>query len=162
MFYKTKIETPLGILHAIADEHALHRLQFDIPETHHIDYAPSNKPCTILEQLCDEITRYFAGSLTTFSIPLALRGTPFQTKVWHALRTIPYGSTRSYQDIAHHIENSSAARAVGNANGANALAIIIPCHRVITATGSIGGYAGGIERKQALLELESQIRQRSQ
>ena len=99
---------------------------------------------------------YFAGDLTAIdALPVATKGTVFQRQVWAALRTIPAGTTISYGELSHRIGNPKAVRAVGLANGANPIAIVVPCHRVIGANGSLTGYAGGIERKQWLLEHES-------
>lgn len=108
----------------------------------------------ILRQAADELQRYFAGERVTFSCPLDLHGTPFQVAVWHALCGIPYGETRSYADIARMIERPTACRAVGAANGANPVAIIVPCHRVIGSSGALTGYGGGLPTKAWLLRLE--------
>jgi methylated-DNA-[protein]-cysteine S-methyltransferase len=102
-----------------------------------------------------QIEAYFSRDLFEFDLPLHAIGTPFQQEVWTALRTIPYGEVRSYRDIAEQIGRPKAVRAVGLANGRNPLSIIVPCHRVIGASGSLTGYGGGIERKRALLELEA-------
>ncbi|MDA3664787.1 methylated-DNA--[protein]-cysteine S-methyltransferase [Mycobacterium xenopi] len=102
----------------------------------------------------EQLEAYFAGQRTTFDLQLELRGSQFQRQVWEALLTIPYGETRSYGDIAEQIGAPGAARAVGFANGRNPIAIIVPCHRVIGASGSLTGYGGGLDRKGALLELE--------
>ncbi len=107
-----------------------------------------------LEQLRTELDQYFAGTRTHFDVPLAVEGTPFQREVWNALLTIPYGETRSYEQIARAIHRPNAQRAVGKANGDNRIAILIPCHRVIEKSGALRGYAGGLWRKQRLLELE--------
>lgn len=107
-----------------------------------------------LQQLEEEVERYFKGSLRSFDVPLVTRGTPFQELVWSALRDIPFGETRSYDDIARAIGRPSAHRAVGRANGQNRLAVIIPCHRVVGADGTLTGYGGGLWRKQYLLDLE--------
>ena len=104
--------------------------------------------------LRDQLAQYFDGKRTAFDIPLSYPCTAFQCKVWQALRDIPYGQTRSYGEVARAIGKPGAARAVGGANGANRIAIIIPCHRVIAAGGGAGGYGGGLWRKQWLLELE--------
>jgi methylated-DNA-[protein]-cysteine S-methyltransferase len=103
-----------------------------------------------------QLGAYFAGELTDFDIELDLRGTEFQRRVWKALLTIPYGETRSYGEIAEQIGAPGAARAVGLANGHNPIAIVVPCHRVIGASGSLTGYGGGLDRKRTLLELEKQ------
>jgi len=102
----------------------------------------------------DELSRYFAGELREFTVPLTTPGTPFQEKVWSALRDVPYGQTRSYAAQARAIGNPEAVRAVARANGDNRIAIIIPCHRIIGSDGSLTGYGGGVWRKQWLLEHE--------
>ena len=102
-----------------------------------------------------QLGEYFAGERTDFDLPLAARGTAFQRKVWDALRRIEYGTTRSYGQIADEIGAPGAARAVGAANHDNPLAIVVPCHRVVGANGSLVGYAGGLDQKRALLELET-------
>lgn len=107
-----------------------------------------------LEQMRAQLEEYFAGQRTRFDVKLALAGTPFQESVWKALLDIPYGETRSYEDIARAIGNPNAQRAVGKANGDNRLAILIPCHRVVEKGGALRGYAGGLWRKQRLLEIE--------
>lgn len=99
-----------------------------------------------------QLEAYFAGDLKAFNLPLAPTGTPFQLRVWSALRTIPYGQTWSYAELARRVE--SASRAVGLANGKNPIALVIPCHRVIGSDGSLTGYGGGLDRKRYLLELE--------
>ena len=106
------------------------------------------------EQLERELTEWFAGARRDFDIPLALRGTPFQQSVWEALRAIPYGAVQSYGELAQSLGKPDAVRAVGAANGRNPVSIIVPCHRVIGANGSLTGYAGGLERKRFLLALE--------
>lgn len=108
-----------------------------------------------LDQFQAEITAYFDGDLTEFNTPIHLRGTPFQNAVWSELLRIPYGHTNSYEALARKLGDEKRTRAVGQANGRNCLAIIVPCHRVIRADGNLGGYGGGLWRKQRLLELES-------
>jgi methylated-DNA-[protein]-cysteine S-methyltransferase len=102
-----------------------------------------------------QLDEYFAGERTTFDLPLNPAGTPFQQVVWEALRAIPYGEVFSYGEIAEQIGKPGAARAVGLANGRNPISVIVPCHRVIGASGSLTGYGGGLERKQLLLDLEA-------
>jgi methylated-DNA-[protein]-cysteine S-methyltransferase len=102
-----------------------------------------------------QLAAYFAGELTAFDLPLAPRGTPFQLRVWQALAAIPYAVTISYGDLARRISQPTAARAVGLANGANPLPIVVPCHRVIGADGSLTGFGGGLERKRWLLAHEA-------
>jgi methylated-DNA-[protein]-cysteine S-methyltransferase len=105
-------------------------------------------------EVVDQLAEYFAGTRTAFDVPLRLDGTPFQREVWAALLTIPYGETRSYGQLAEQVGRPGAARAVGLANGHNPVGIIVPCHRVIGADGTLVGYGGGLPRKRALLELE--------
>ncbi len=110
----------------------------------------------LLELAASQLGEYFAGTRYAFDLPLAPHGTAFQHRVWTALRTVPYGQTVSYGDIARRLDlGPGASRAVGLANGANPLSIVVPCHRVIGADGSLTGYGGGLERKRFLLDLES-------
>ncbi len=105
----------------------------------------------------EQLAEYFAGHRREFDVPLALEGTPFQREVWRALQDIPYGTTTSYGEVARRIGRPSAVRAVGLANGRNPVSIIVPCHRVIGASGSLIGYGGGLERKRRLLALEAGV-----
>ncbi|MFB7834086.1 MULTISPECIES: methylated-DNA--[protein]-cysteine S-methyltransferase [unclassified Streptomyces] len=102
-----------------------------------------------------QLDAYFAGELTEFDLPLNLIGTPFQLRVWEGLLRIPYGETRTYGELAEELGNPGASRAVGLANGKNPVSIIVPCHRVVGASGSLTGYGGGLDRKQRLLAFES-------
>ncbi len=107
------------------------------------------------------LSRYFAGELTAIdTLPVQTGGTPFQREVWRALRTIPCGTTISYGQLAEHISRPKAVRAVGLANGANPIGVVVPCHRIIGANGSLTGYGGGIERKSWLLKHEASVKQR--
>lgn len=108
----------------------------------------------LLQDIVYQLDRYFQGHLFRFHLPLDFYGTPFQQRVWSALQDIPYGQTWSYQAVARYISNPKAVRAVGQANGANPIPIIIPCHRVIRADGALGGYGSGSTLKRALLRLE--------
>jgi methylated-DNA-[protein]-cysteine S-methyltransferase len=112
-------------------------------------------------RLAEELDSYFAGKLRQFSIPLDLRGTEFQLQVWEYLYSIPYGETRSYGQVAHAIGRPTASRAVGRANGTNPVSIVVPCHRVIGVNGKLVGYGGGLDRKQALLDLEAKVFQKN-
>lgn len=112
-----------------------------------------------LRQTRRQLQDYFAGTLMEFDLPLAAQGTAFQQRVWKALREIPYGATISYGELARRIGQPTASRAVGLANGQNPISIVVPCHRVIGANGSLTGYGGGIERKQWLLAHETTRRQ---
>lgn len=146
------IETPIGPILAAADGEVLFHLEFDSQ----LDIPEGRNP--ILTSIEKELKAYFAKKLTRFATPLKLHGTSFQERVWQELCEIPYGETRSYTAIADRIGHPRAYRAVGNANGCNTLAIIVPCHRVIAADGSLGGYASGLSRKQFLLNLEGRGR----
>lgn len=108
----------------------------------------------VIEETKKQLDAYFAGKREIFDIPLLMAGTPFQKSVWEALLQIPYGETASYAEQAHLIDNAKAVRAVASANAANAISILIPCHRIIGKNGSLTGYAGGLDTKQALLALE--------
>jgi O-6-methylguanine DNA methyltransferase len=108
----------------------------------------------LLRQLRSQLAEYFAGARREFVLPLAFRGSPFQERVWSALRHIPYGETCSYAAVARSIGDPKSTRAVGAANGLNPIAIVIPCHRVVNANGELGGYGGGRWRKEVLLDLE--------
>ncbi len=150
--YRT-IDSPIGPLTLAGHGCALTNLRM-VDQT----YEPSRagwRPITgYVADVVDQLNAYFAGELIDFDVELDLRGTEFQQRVWKALLTIPYGETRSYGEIAEQIGAPGAARAVGLANGHNPIAIIVPCHRVIGASGSLTGYGGGLHRKQTLLELE--------
>ena len=113
----------------------------------------------LLDQLQREIDAYFEGSLRKFRVPVDVIGTLFEQQVWKELQTIPYGETRSYGQMAALVGKPKASRAVGRANGANYLAVVIPCHRVVESTGGLGGYGGKVWRKKKLLELESGVNQ---
>ena len=134
-----QLETPIGPLTISATKKAVTAIRFgtQVPE--------GSTPCT---------GDYFAGSRRKFTLPLAPEGTPFQQKVWEALRTIPYGETRTYKQIAIQIGHNQSFRAVGMASNRNPIAIVVPCHRVIGYDGKLTGYAGGLDVKEQLLELE--------
>ncbi len=158
------INTPLGQMVTVADDAGLHLLEFCerknlIDEVQKFRNSYNAKfvfeDNVIIEKIRDELSRYFSGNLIVFNTPLIIFGTPFQERVWRALIEIPYGQTRSYGGLAKEIKQITAVRAVARANGANQLAIVIPCHRVIGSDGKLTGYAGGIERKQWLLEHEA-------
>jgi methylated-DNA-[protein]-cysteine S-methyltransferase len=118
------------------------------------DWQAAEEP---FEEVRIQLAEYFAGRRTAFGLPLAMAGSPFQRRVWRALQEIPYGETTSYGEIARRVGVPSAPRAVGVANGQNPVAVIVPCHRVIGADGSLTGYGGGLERKRRLLDLEAGV-----
>ena len=152
--YYDQFDTPLGRLLVASDGHALIRI--DLPEARHPRSIPAGwqRDAARLKPAREQFAAYFAGELRDFDLPLAPRGTPFQQTVWQGLRGIAYGETISYAELARRIGKPAAVRAVGLANGANPLAIIVPCHRVIGANGSLTGYGGGLPAKKFLLELE--------
>lgn len=158
------IDTLLGPMIAIADEKALYLLEF--VNRRGLEREIERLRCKlksaiipgrteIIDSIEKELNQYFNGKLEEFLTPIMMIGTPFQKSVWLELKKIPLGETRSYFEVAKNLENSGAVRAVGSANGANQLAIIIPCHRVINADGQIGGYGGGLARKKWLLNHEA-------
>lgn len=164
--YTSTIETPVGAMIAIADEENLHLLEFigrrDLEWE--IERLKARAKCPIVEgytkpiiSIEEELNLYFKGNLKEFKTPLFLFGSPFQKKVWMVLVKIPYGETRSYAELATAIGKPTAFRAVAQANGANQLAIVIPCHRVINKSGALGGYAAGLMRKDWLLNLEKKL-----
>lgn len=140
------IKTPIGPLTLEADENAVTAIHFSAGGAQ--DASP------LLDATEAQLREYFAGARRTFDLPLAPHGTAFQRRVWAALRTIPYGETRTYGELAAAIGSPNASRAVGMANHRNPIPIIIPCHRVIGANGTLTGYAGGLEIKRRLLALE--------
>jgi methylated-DNA-[protein]-cysteine S-methyltransferase len=151
----TRIASPIGTLVAEARSEGIVRLAFEHRRT-----APGRTPAQAgaaaahLAALAREIGEYFAGARRVFSVPLVLQGTPFETRVWNRLLAIPYGGTCSYLEIARDLGIPDGARAVGRANGANPIAVVVPCHRVIETGGGLGGYGGGLDTKRFLLDLE--------
>ena len=149
--YLCKMPSPIGELTLAAAENALTRIVLPacLPPGKGI-YAQT----PLLQQAMEQLCAYFAGELREFSLPIAPKGTPFEQRVWKALCAIPYGETRTYGQIAAAAGSPRGFRAAGMANHKNPLAIVIPCHRVIGANGSLTGYAGGLETKKFLLALE--------
>jgi AraC family transcriptional regulator, regulatory protein of adaptative response / methylated-DNA-[protein]-cysteine methyltransferase len=159
------IETPLGTLLAGAGNAGVCLLEYvdrdDLAQrTTHLSqrfgYPVGTGSHFHLDRLQTELADYFAGRLTQFTVPLWLHGTPFQKRVWAMLQQIPYGQTIAYEELARRIDQPTAVRAVARANGANRIYLLVPCHRVIGKNGQLTGYAGGLWRKQRLLELEKQ------
>lgn len=149
-------DSPIGKLRICEENGAITQLHILSKEERVTDKemtAHTEMPL-VLKEACRQLSEYFAGERRQFELPLCLKGTDFQRKVWQALREIPYGETRSYQDIAVAIGNSKAVRAIGGANHNNPVMIIVPCHRVIQKDGSLGGFGGGVDVKRYLLELE--------
>jgi methylated-DNA-[protein]-cysteine S-methyltransferase len=149
-----KLESNIGTLFLIASEHALHGVFWEQQRIPMVNGSstPTEK---FLNQAAREITEYLNGTRRDFDLPLAPEGTEFQKRVWEELTKIPYGQTRSYKDIATALNDPKASRAVGTANGLNPLCIIVPCHRVISSDGTIGGYSAGLAIKKRLLDLEA-------
>lgn len=154
----TALATPVGALTLVAAEEGLvavlwpgaeEAARVPLPAT----AADADHP--VLRAAAVQLAQYFAGTRRAFDLPLAPRGTPFQRRVWEALRAIPFGEKRSYAEIARALDASAAVRAVGAANGRNPISIVIPCHRVIGSTGALTGFAGGLAAKQWLLAHES-------
>ncbi|HHW19250.1 MAG TPA: methylated-DNA--[protein]-cysteine S-methyltransferase [Firmicutes bacterium] len=145
-----QINTPIGPLTLTVEDGYLTRLEFGAPATLG---EGSPRDSEVLDKAIREIQLYFQGRLTEFSIPVSLKGPPFHLKVWQELKKIPYGETRTYQEIAESLGSPKAARAVGNACAANPVAIVVPCHRVLAKTG-LGGFGGGLAVKKWLLRHE--------
>ena len=157
------IESPVGPLLAGSTARGICLLEFSEPERltaqlaavrRHYSASTVRGTNSHLEQLAAELTEYFARNLREFTVPLEIAGSDFQRAVWKQLRQIPYGETRSYEDVAVAAGSPKSMRAVGTANGQNRIAIAIPCHRVINKGGKLGGYGGGLDRKKFLLNLE--------
>ncbi|QRN03194.1 methylated-DNA--[protein]-cysteine S-methyltransferase [Legionella sp. MW5194] len=159
------LDTPLGPMMAVASDTQLYLLEFierrglereieRLRQKARAAIVPGSAPP--IDRIERELQAYFTGTLTAFTTPLCLMGTPFQRQVWDTLRQIPSGQTRSYTEVAQALGKPFACRAVANANGANQLAIVIPCHRIINSNGELGGYGGGIAKKKWLLEHERQ------
>ena len=155
------LNTPIGDMHAIASDKGIR--MFDFPNRHMADkitarvtqgIIPQEGSNNHIDQLEEEFQEWLSGKRQNFSVPLDPVGSPFQLRVWNALMQIPFGETRTYMQQALLLGDALAIRAVASANGANGIAILIPCHRVIGADGSLTGYAGGLQRKQWLLKHE--------
>ncbi len=152
------IDSPIGPLTLVNTDGVLSGLYMD-GHAHQPDRTTfGTSAAGGFEQATDELAEYFAGQRTVFTLPLAPVGSPFQRKVWQLLTDIPYGQTRSYSQLADELGDRSVVRAVGTANGRNPISIVVPCHRVIGADGSLTGYAGGLDRKGFLLALENPAR----
>ncbi|MDQ0993906.1 methylated-DNA--[protein]-cysteine S-methyltransferase [Streptomyces sp. V3I7] len=152
----TVIDSPYGPLTLVADDGALCGL-YMTDQRHRPTEESFGEPDATLYafgEAEEQLAAYFEGELKEFTLELRLNGTPFQRTVWEQLSRIPYGETRSYGELADALGNPAASRAVGMANGKNPIGIIVPCHRVIGANGSLTGYGGGLDRKQRLLDFE--------
>ena len=160
---RATLDTPLGPLALVSDGGALTAVTFDPtrlgPEAGPAEADHAEAGDAVLDAARDQLRRYFDGEPVAFTVPVRAAGTPFQQRVWATLCEIPHGATLSYGALAARLGVPGGAQAVGAANGQNPVAVLVPCHRVVGADGALVGYAGGIERKRALLALES--RQRS-
>jgi methylated-DNA-[protein]-cysteine S-methyltransferase len=151
-------KSPIGNLHLHCSDVALIKLSFN---SFHPNQKGNNISSLLANNTILELNAYFEGKLKNFSVPLMPEGTDFRKSVWDQLIKITYGKTISYQDIANRLNNPKSVRAVGSSNGTNPIAIIIPCHRAIGNDGQLTGYAGGIDKKKYLLELEAPFKQLS-
>ncbi|PJI88559.1 methylated-DNA--[protein]-cysteine S-methyltransferase [Sphingomonas koreensis] len=151
------IASPVGTLRLVASDTGLVAILWPNERPGRVPLGPTVEDAghPILARAAMQVDGYFAGTLRAFDVPLDFRGTDFQRSVWQALLTIPFGETRSYAQIADQIGRPTASRAVGAANGRNPVSIIAPCHRVIGANGALTGFAGGLEAKRLLLDLEA-------
>ena len=151
------LDSPCGPLRLLATPTHLRRIDFidgkNCPVVHETTPADPGQHL-LLREAADQLVAYFAGGRSTFDLPLEPLGTEFQRTVWTALRAIPFGETRSYAQLARAIDRPTASRAVGAANGRNPLSIVVPCHRVLGASGTLTGFAGGLDAKRTLLNLE--------
>lgn len=150
----TDFDSPLGCITLQCNNEGLQGCWFETQTSQPDQLGTRHSDNPILIQARRELEEYFSGSRTRFSVRLAPQGTAFQQRVWHALTTIEFGQTCTYQDLAGQIGQPMAARAVGAANGRNPISVIVPCHRVIGRSGKLTGYAGGLQRKQWLLSHE--------
>jgi methylated-DNA-[protein]-cysteine S-methyltransferase len=153
----TTVDSPIGELLLLGDGRALHGLWMRSGPTT-LARPGRTRADGPFQDARGQLDEYFAGRRLAFDLPLAMAGTPFQVRVWRALLEIPYGETTSYGELARQVRPGGgwqAARAVGAANGRNPIAVVVPCHRVIGADGSLTGYGGGLERKRFLLDLEA-------
>jgi methylated-DNA-[protein]-cysteine S-methyltransferase len=147
------VSSPIGELMLCGDEHALTALH--LPGRHPAPGSDWRREDARFADVARQLEQYFAGDRTTFDVPLRPAGGEFEREVWEELVRIPYGETASYGELARRLGRPTAARAVGAANGRNPIAVIVPCHRVIGSDGSLTGYAGGLDTKRALLDLEA-------
>ena len=161
----TYLDSPVGRLRATADDEALRTLTFEDASTRAAEAARTTAAIdgavegsnAILDQLAVQLGEYFAGTRRDFDLPLHPSGTAFQLATWEVLRTIPYGATMSYGEQARQLGDVGKARAVGAANGRNPISIVVPCHRVVSGTGHLTGFGGGIEKKAWLLAHERDV-----
>ncbi|MCD6390433.1 MAG: methylated-DNA--[protein]-cysteine S-methyltransferase [Dehalococcoidia bacterium] len=167
IFFMTHYKSPLGIYVILSSRQGIvsiepeEDVQTEIARLQHNGIQIRQGEDEYNKWAASELDDYFAGKLFLFTVPLDLRGTPFQRQVWQLLQNIPYGETVSYSELARSLGRANAARAVGGAVGSNPISIIVPCHRVIGANGNLTGYGGGLARKRALLDLEADARSKT-
>ncbi|MET9894173.1 methylated-DNA--[protein]-cysteine S-methyltransferase [Streptomyces sp. NPDC006465] len=149
------IDSPYGPLTLVADDSVLCGLYMVGQRHRPPEESFGERDDTLFDEVTEQLHAYFEGELKEFTLELRMAGTPFQRSVWEQLRQIPYGEIRSYGELAQALGNMGASRAVGLANGKNPIGIIVPCHRVVGANGSLTGYGGGLDRKKRLLDFES-------
>jgi methylated-DNA-[protein]-cysteine S-methyltransferase len=157
--YSSKtMQSPVGKLKLVASHCGLAAILWEKDDPKRVRLSPlaENKEHPVLLEAERQLNEYFAGKRKTFSLKFDFAGTEFQKRVWQALRTIPFGETRSYGQIARQIGHPKAVRAVGAANGKNPISIIVPCHRVVGSNGQLTGFAGGLETKASLLRIEAE------
>ena len=151
-FFCQSFQSPMGWISVECTEDAVVRISF-------VDQSPQQHPSDLTEETVNQLKAYFDGSLHDFNLPLEPDGSPFQLSIWRMLQEIPFGTTTSYGKLAEQAGDPNLSRAIGLANGKNPIAVVIPCHRVIGADGSLTGHAGGLWRKEYLLKHEGAIRQ---
>lgn len=156
-YYVKTLSSPVGELILATTDNSVVALTWNREDLGRIGITSweEGESCALLEKAKNQLGEYFRGSRETFDLPLEFQGTVFQQRVWNELRKIPFGNTWSYQELAGRVGSPGAVRAVGSANGRNPVCIFIPCHRVVRLSGELGGYAGGLENKAYLLNLES-------
>ncbi len=152
-----RVESPIGPITLVAEDGVLAGCYMDVQRHRPAPDVFGHEDQDGFAEPARQLAEYFAGERTDFDLELRMTGTGFQRRVWAALREIPYGETESYGELAQRIGDPGASRAVGLANGKNPVGIIVPCHRVIGANGSLTGYGGGLPRKQFLLDLEARV-----
>ena len=143
-------ESPIGVLKVVVDDENLLEIRL-------VDKIGSSNPNVMTNKVIDQLKEYFLGKRTSFDIPIKLDGSEYQKQVWQGLIAIPYGETRTYEELAEAIGNPKSCRAVGNANNKNKILIVVPCHRVIGKNGTLTGFAAGLGAKEYLLNLEKRI-----
>ena len=155
MLYQLDYHSPIGIIEITGTDQYITAVLFAAHEE--VQFTKTESTPAVLNECYEQLDDYFAGKRQQFTVPYFFEGTAFQNSVWQALTTVPFGKTASYKDIAQHIGNEKAVRAVGMTNSKNQISIIVPCHRVIGTNGKLTGYAGGLWRKGWLLEHERKM-----